>query len=87
MLKCYRIDNTDWVIALSKKDAILVWCETTGEKPEDYFDSDNKTLEEVSPEKELTILDDPYNLTSSQTKKIEDWIKLMGRCFLCSTEY
>lgn len=80
----------DWVIAKSKDDAMRVECETMGITPEDYGEND---FEQISDDKSLEICF-PDGLIELKTRhkttlKIScgDWVKLMGRCLLCSTEY
>ncbi len=75
-----RIDG-DMVIAESEADATVVWCESVGERPEDY--ESHMQWVEVGPAKPITIQDYDGN-DRSKTATPAEWIKLQGRGFLCT---
>ncbi len=80
-LRVYRdgIDG-DMVIAESAADATVVWCESVGERLEDY--ESQMQWVEADPAKPITIQDE-YD-GQSRTAIPAEWIKLQGRGFLCT---
>lgn len=76
-------DKFVWLIAESAEDARAVYCETTGEKLDDY---DPKDLEQWPDDKPITIFDSDTNTGPKTTLLPAEWIARRGRGFLCTTE-
>ena len=72
---CYEI-GPDTVCAETREDALAVWCEHTGEPPDNATESYGEDVEQVPDEKPITIWDEdspPWqtcacNLTSDPTR-------------------
>jgi len=76
----------DWVVAADVDDAWAVWSEHTGEKREDYEDSDG--WEQLDDASDVRIAEDlSADALVWNTKTCAQWAADEGRCFLCSTEY
>jgi hypothetical protein len=90
-------DGTDTVTAADVEDAWAVWCETIGEKREDYPDTEWSQVPDDQPFLIVMDLDDHpeykgyplsgrYDNHANVTKPAAEWAA-QGRGFLCSTEW
>jgi hypothetical protein len=82
-------DGYSWVIATNEEDALIVWCENSGEKPDDY--RGQQDWDRLDDARLLTIWCDgkdnpcdPFDGAETQ-KACGEW-KKRGRGFLCTTE-
>lgn len=75
-------NGTDTVVARSVDEAWLVWTKAIGEVKEDY---PHDMWHQVPPEKMLRIHDENDDTTRKMSAR--EWAVVMGRGFLCSTEY
>lgn len=85
-LRMFQLDDAEWVIALSEADARAIWCESTGEKPEDYPDQE---WDEVPAEQTLAMMVDADGKICCSDDKFAslkltaaEWIAREGRCYL-----
>lgn len=85
MLKVFKNDVTEWVIALSPEDATDVIKETNGWGDKDVAEyySDDLEWEECDPDKDFTFQGD----SGPVTKPFKDWVAQEGRGYLATTEY
>ena len=86
-LNCY-FNDYDWVIAYDEEDAWNIWCESTGEKRENYEEEDGFWAAEPLNKKlnfyDENMPDNRYRIRTQTTKK---WIKELGRGFMMTTEH
>jgi len=78
-------NDYDWVVAVDAKDALVAYCEYTGENPTDY--GDDIEWEQCDDDSPLKISEDAPGTEPSKTKTCAEWAREHGRGFLCSTEY
>ena len=87
-LYLFESGNPDWVIAYDEDDAHRLWCEHTGEKPEDY-DNDWVKLADDSTAKYWLdgngkITDDSGTLTEMTALEA---VKRFGRGYVASVDF
>lgn len=70
-------NGIDWCVAYDSADALAVWCEYTGEAPEDYSGGAYEYAE---------LPDDAIVTIARVTDTARKWVVINGRGFLGSTE-
>lgn len=85
-------NDYEWVIATSPEDALAVWFEHTGEKPEDYMDADIDFDQEPDDKVHKVWCeegsDTPGEIGCGHLveKTNREWAELLGRGYFCTTE-
>lgn len=85
VLHLFKLDDTCTVVARDEDDAWAVWCDSIGEKREDYQGS---SWEQVPDDELVSIIRDVYaEHHVKDTMTAAEWAAKDGRGFLCSTEW
>jgi len=91
-LHVFEFAAVEWVIALSKEDAVRVWCEFTG-VDEEVADDEEDDWEQLPDDKLFNMWVDPETGKPGEigegqlvTYPCSYWIEKMGRCYLGTTE-
>ncbi len=88
VLKCYSLDDEEWVVAYSVEDAAKVYEESWGSAWESAWGEDiDRSAEEMGGDETLTITDETGEETVKETKTIDEWIALRGRGILASENW
>ncbi len=84
-MKCYCIDDEDWVVARSPEQALSLWEDTMGGTWEEIVgDVIPPDVVAVNGDDNITITDESGLEYVKETRTVDGWIELRGRGLLCS---